>query len=98
MAVHAVADDFRRRDPWYAGDVRRRSIKGRFHFDRRQVAHLGQGPDLEQIAATQYRHTVAQGFDLAQDVRREENGLPVLLGLTDSFSEALLHERVQPTG
>jgi len=60
------------------------------------VAHLGQGPHLDQDAVAQDADTVAQRFDLAQDVRREKDGLATLVGLVDADTEGLLHEGIEP--
>jgi len=62
------------------------------------VAHLGQGPHLDQDAVAQDADTVAQRFDLAQDVRREKDGLATLVGLVDADTEGLLHEGIEPGG
>src|SRR2546426_5046213 len=46
-----------------------------FDLEGGEVAHLRERPDLDELARTEDRDAVAERFDLAQDVRRQEDGL-----------------------
>lgn len=59
------------------------------HLDRQrgQVTHLGERPQLHEPTVAQDRYVIAQGLDLAEDVRREEHRLAGTLGLCDAVLE-----------
>ncbi len=62
------------------------------------MAHLGEGADLHQPPGSEDGNPLAEGLDLAEDVRGKEYRLAVLLGFGDAVAECLLHEGVEAAG
>ena len=69
----------------------------RSHLDRlrAQVAQLGERALVDEPALAQDPDSVAERLDLAEDVRREEDGLAALLRLGHGLAEGHLHQRVE---
>ena len=82
--------------PGDPGDVRDRTFECRLDRQGREVAHLRQRPHLNQEALAQDPDPITQGFDLAQDVRGQEDRLASLTSLMDALTKHLLHQRVEP--
>ncbi len=63
-----------------------------------QLADRLDAVDLDKPALADDRHAVAGAIDLIDDVRRQEDGPAVRLGLADDLEEGLLDERIEPGG
>ena len=63
---------------------------------RARRAERIEAADLDDAPRTQHCHPVADCFDLAEDVRRQQHGLAAVACFTDARSKHLLHERVEP--
>src|SRR5438876_6616042 len=68
LAMQRPTLDVHLADSGDVADIGWRLVECGFYGERRQVAHLGERADLEQLACAQDRDPVAQGFDFAQDV------------------------------
>ena len=62
------------------------------------MTQLDQGAGLDRAAGSDDAHAIAESFHLRQDVARQQNGAPGLLGLADGVLEDRLHQRVEPRG
>ena len=60
-----------------------------------KMAELGQGALVDEPAAAEDPDAVADGLDLAEDVRGQEDRLAALAGLADAGAEDQLHQGVE---
>jgi len=60
------------------------------------LPELLQRPLVDEPTGSEDPDAVAHGLHLAQDVRREEDGLPAFLGVEDARAKHHLHQRVEP--
>lgn len=73
-------------------------FEGHIDSNGRKVAQFGQRAHLDKGSVTQDGDAVAQRLNLAQDVGRQEDGLPTPARRTDALPKALFHQRVEPGG
>ena len=62
------------------------------------MAQFGQRPLVDQLALLEDADPVADGLDLAENVRGKEHSLAAFLGGRDAVPEHHLHQRVEPAG
>src|ERR1700759_2960262 len=74
LAPEEAPDGLHLAHPRHAVEVGRPALEGHLDGERREVAEVGHRARLDQAPGAEDGDPVAEGLDLAEDVRREEDG------------------------
>ena len=93
-----VVADVLDRDAGKRRHRRCRAVEGDLDGLAAQMPQLGQGALVDEPSVPQDAHPIAERFDFAQDVRREQDRLATGLGLLGAVTEFHLHQWVEAAG